>query len=145
MNCPERGVCKCEIEIDAIERLRATDEDVVDGNVDKLDDVANDTWHVSVIVLMSNMHDHVPMIRKPMPTACEMRMNSFLSGSVCMSVCCSSEDDEVDHTGAAVHEQSTLLEELSGHTAHMLAPGAHNAVAVRCRVLGKLLDVLHGD
>jgi hypothetical protein len=46
-------------------------------------------------------------------------------------------------TGAAVHEQSTLLEELSGHTARMLAI-SHPVFCVLNHVLGKLLDVLHG-
>lgn len=38
----------------AIERLRATDEDVVDGDVDELDNVANDTWYMLVVVLLSS-------------------------------------------------------------------------------------------
>jgi hypothetical protein len=75
--------------MDASGHLRATDEDVVDGDVDELNNVANDTWHVSVMVMWPSAPLHVglaalrdiPMIRKPMPTACEMRMNSFLSGS----------------------------------------------------------------
>lgn len=77
----------------AIERLRATDEDVVDGDVDELDNVANDTWYMLVVVLLSSLRHHVPMIRKPMPTACEMRMNSFLSGSGGVLVRCSSADE----------------------------------------------------
>ncbi len=47
-------------------------------------------------------------------------------------------------TGAAVHEKSTLLEELSGHTEESLASSA-GCVLVGCGILGKLLDVLHGD
>jgi hypothetical protein len=71
--------------MDANGHLRATDEDVVDGDVDELDNVANDTCHVSVMepYCFGGVAQHsIPMIRKPMPTACEMRMNSFLSGSV---------------------------------------------------------------
>lgn len=78
---PLRGV-EYEIEMRAAERLRATDEDVVDGDVNELDDVTDDTWHVvSINVVMSGLGGHRPMIKKPMPTACEMRMNSLLSGS----------------------------------------------------------------
>ena len=37
--------------MDANGHLRTTDEDVVDGDVDELDNVANDAWHVSVMWL----------------------------------------------------------------------------------------------
>lgn len=47
---PLKRGCKCEIKIGATGHLRAADEDVVDGNVDELDDVADDTWHMSVMV-----------------------------------------------------------------------------------------------
>lgn len=58
------------------------------------------------------------MIRKPIPTACDILMNSFLSGSVVWSVAnCGEVEESEGRTGAAVHEESTLLEELSGHTA----------------------------
>jgi hypothetical protein len=60
------------------------------------------------------------MIRKPIPTACDILMNSFLSGSVVV-LDLSFSVWRGDRTGAAVHEQSTLLEELSGHTARRLA------------------------
>jgi hypothetical protein len=82
------------------------------------------------------------MIKKPIPTACEILMNSFLSGSVG----CVSDATKFGcgrRTGAAVHEQSTLLEELSGHTARMLAISYPVFRASIC-LLGKLLDVLHG-
>lgn len=45
-------------------------------------------------------------------------------------------------TCAAVHEESTLLEKLSGHTAPMLA----RIVSIsNVLVLREFLDVLHGD
>jgi hypothetical protein len=46
-------------------------------------------------------------------------------------------------TGAAVHEEGTLFEELSRHTARMLAHGTPHRVPAAC-VLSELLDVLHG-
>jgi hypothetical protein len=81
------------------------------------------------------------MIRKPIPTACDILMNSFLSGSTMVlgQLWAKGMDRR---TGAAVHEQSTLLEELSGHTARRLASSPSRA---GCCVLGELLDVLHGD
>jgi len=59
------------------------------------------------------------MIKKPIPTACDILMNSFLSGSVTVLVPSEVARDERP-TGAAVHEESALLEELSGHTARAL-------------------------
>jgi hypothetical protein len=47
-------------------------------------------------------------------------------------------------TGAAVHEESTLLEELSGHTVSHVSY-LSRILCGRGRILGKLLDVLHGD
>jgi hypothetical protein len=49
-----------------------------------------------------------------------------------------------DPTGAAVHEESTLLEELSGHTVSHVSY-LSRVVCGWGRILGKLLDVLHGD
>lgn len=46
-------------------------------------------------------------------------------------------------TGAAVQEESALLEELGGHTTRMLAAIRSHMRVWSC-VLGKLLDVLHG-
>lgn len=79
-------MCESEIEMIANERLRATDEDIVDRDMDKLDDVSDDTCQELVVVPSYFIHHYIPMIRKPMPTACEMRMNSLLSGSkTCIS------------------------------------------------------------
>lgn len=56
-----------------------------------------------------------------MPTACEILMNSFLSGSgLCISVALYDSVRE-SRTGTAVHEKSALLEELGRHTVRLLA------------------------
>jgi len=78
--------------MDANGHLRATDEDVVDGDVDELDNVANDA------------HNQ------------ETNANSLRDADELLLV----------RLGAAVHEESALLEELGRH-------------------IGKLLDVLHGE
>lgn len=77
--------------IGATRTLGASDEDVVDGDVDELDNVSNDT------------HD------QETDADCLRDTDELLLVGL----------------GAAVHEESTLLEELGGH-------------------IGKLLDVLHG-
>lgn len=95
--------------------------------MDELDDVADDTWSVVSNEIASSVGGDEPMIRKPIPTACEMRMNSFLSGSRSVLVLRSGERVKAGRTGAAVHEESALLEKLSGHTAHMLAPAPRSS------------------
>jgi hypothetical protein len=81
------------------------------------------------------------MIKKPIPTACDILMNSFLSGSG-GGLVMRRDLGLRRRTGAAVHEQSALFEELSGHTARRLAIVPHRVPG--CSVLGELLDVVHG-
>jgi hypothetical protein len=108
------------------ERLRATDEDVVDGDVDELDDVANDA------------HDQET-------DADGLRdADELLLVGLCVVLAWRLACEAGDRTGAAVHEEGALLEELGGHAAHMLAAAVAGGV-LRRRVLSKLLDVLHGD
>lgn len=107
--------------MDANGHLRAADEDVVNGDVDQLDNVANDTWHVSVIgrccsgSVARHTHDQETNANS-LRDADELFLVWLCRASVKLCGI-----DERLHTGAAVHEESALLEELGGHTAHRLA------------------------
>lgn len=107
--------------MDANGHLRATDEDVVDGDVDELDNVANDAWHVSVMGsccfsrVAQHTHDQETNANS-LRDADELLLVRLCRGSVELFGM-----DARLHTGAAVHEESALLEELGRHTAHRLA------------------------
>jgi hypothetical protein len=107
--------------MDANGHLRATDENVVDGDVDQLDNVANDTCHVSMMgpcyfgSVAQHTHDQETNANS-LRDADELLLVRLCRGSVELFGI-----DARLHTGAAVHEESALLEELGGHTAHRLA------------------------
>lgn len=100
---PQRGVVRLRKRNSRGRRLRAADEDVVDRDVDQLDDVADDA------------HDQES-------DADGLRdADELLLVGLCAVLAWRAAGKADERTGAAVHEQSALLEELGGHAAHMLA------------------------
>ena len=79
-----------------------------------------------------------------MPTACEMRMNSLLSGSAGeLADMYGGQAAVRERTGAAVHEEGAFPEKLGGHAGQLLA-GCSMAGGGATGVLCYFLDVLHG-
>jgi hypothetical protein len=75
------------------------------------------------------------MMRKPMPTACEMRMNSLLSGSGGGLAGAHGSGASGERTGAAVHEEGAFPEKLSGHAVQLLAERLHGRLRARQHTL----------